>query len=211
MTVKIDTYYDFRSPYAYFADYRVRNTGFAFGTKVEWVGHPIFIDVILNLQIGNEPWAPYVDTLIPPKRSYLMADIRRMAEFYGAPYKPSWKWPNRPNQVPALCIASLLVGEAESAFRSIVFDGLWHEQRDISDARFLRDALARAGGDVTLVERASDPSVHDALTRRSAQAYEKGVFGTPTFIWDGELFFGADRLEVLAWKVNHATSAASGC
>lgn len=205
MTEKIETYYDFRSPYAYFADYRIRKADFALGRKVEWAGCPIFIDVILNLQVGNEPWAPYIDTLIPPKRSYLMADIRRMAEFYGAPYKPSWKWPNRPNQVPALCLASLLAGEAESAFRSIIFDGLWHEQRDISDPAVLRDALARAGGDLALLDQVGNPAVHDALTRRTVEAYAKGVFGTPTFIWNGELFFGADRLEVLAWKVDHAT------
>jgi 2-hydroxychromene-2-carboxylate isomerase len=204
MTTKIETYYDFRSPYAYFADYRVRNADFALRAKVEWVGHPIFIDVILNLQAGNQPWASYVDTLIPPKRAYLMADIRRMAEFYGAPYKPSWKWPNRPNQVPALCIASLLTGEMESAFRSIIFDGLWHGQQDIANPEFLRDAVTRAGGDRAVVDQAGDQGVHDALTKRTVEAYAKGVFGTPTFIWNDEVFFGADRLEVLAWKINHA-------
>ena len=195
MTTKIDTYYDFRSPYAYFADYRVRNADFSFGTKVEWTGHPIFIDVILNLQLGQEPWAPYVDTLIPPKRSYLMADIRRMAEFYKAPYKPSWKWPNRPNQVPALCIASLLTGESEPVFRSRIFDALWHEQQDISAPTFLRDAVSRAGGDISIVDQARDPSVHDALTKRTVEAYAKGVFGTPTFIWNDELF----PVEVCVW------------
>lgn len=202
MTVRIDTYYDFRSPYAYFADHRVRKADLGLATKVEWIGRPIFIDVILNLQSGREPWAPYVDTLIPPKRAYLMADIRRMAAFYGALYKPSWRWPNRPNQIPALCVASLLSGRAEAIFRSAIFDGLWHEQRDISDPAVLREAVARAGGDPAIVEQADDPSVRDDLTNRTVEAYGNGVFGTPTFVWNGEIFFGADRLDVLAWKVN---------
>jgi 2-hydroxychromene-2-carboxylate isomerase len=206
MTVKIETYYDFRSPYAYFADYRVRKADFSLATKVEWIGRPIFVDVILNLQAGSEPWAPYIDTLIPPKRAYLMADIRRMAEFYGAPCRPSWKWPNRPNQIPALCIASLLSGQTEAAFRSAIFDGLWHDQWDISDPTVLREAVARAGGDPAIVEQADDPRVHDALTRLTMEAYAKGVFGTPTFVWNGEIFFGADRLEVLAWKVDRAAA-----
>jgi 2-hydroxychromene-2-carboxylate isomerase len=137
MTVKIEAYYDFRSPYAYFADYRIRKAALGFPPEMKWVGRPIFIDVILNLQSGREPWAPFVDTLIPPKRAYLMADIRRMAEFYGAPYKPSWKWPARPNQVPALCIASLLSEQTEGAFRSAIFDGLWHGQQDIADPAYL--------------------------------------------------------------------------
>ncbi|HEX8165387.1 MAG TPA: DsbA family protein [Beijerinckiaceae bacterium] len=207
MAVQIETYYDFRSPYAYFADYRVRKENLGFGEGVEWIGRPIFIDVILNLQFGREPWATFVDTLIPPKRAYLMTDIRRMAEFYGAPYKPSWKWPARPNQIPALCIASLLSGKTERAFRSIIFDALWHEQRDIADAAVLRDALARAGGDPTILDRAHDPTVHDALTARTAEAYAKGVFGTPTFVWNDEIFFGADRLEVLAWKIGRPPPA----
>lgn len=205
MTVKIETYYDFRSPYAYFADHRVRKADLGFKNEVEWAGRPIFIDVILNLQIGGEPWTPYVDSLIPPKRAYLMADIRRMAQFYGAPYKPSWKWPDRPNQIPALCIASLLSGKTEQAFRSAIFDGLWHEQRNIADPAVLSEALARAGSDPAILDRANDPSVRDALTGRTVEAYANGVFGTPTFVWNGEIFFGADRLEVLAWKVNRAS------
>ena len=208
MHVKIETYYDFRSPYAYFADYRIRKGDLGFSTEVEWVGRPMFIDVTLNLQAGKEPWAPYVDTLIPPKRAYLMADIGRMANFYGAPCrpfcKPSWNWPNRPNQIPALCVASLLSGRVEQAFRSAIFDGLWYEQLDIADPTVLRDVLVRVGGDPAIVDRASDPRVRDALTRRTVEAYATGVFGTPTFVWNGELFFGADRLEVLAWKVNGA-------
>ena len=68
----------------------------------------------------------------------------------------------------------------------------------------LREAIARAGGDPAIVERAEDPSVRDSLTNRTVEAYRNGVFGTPTFVWNGEIFFGADRLDVLAWKVNRA-------
>lgn len=204
MTARIENYYDFRSPYAYFANYRIRHANLGFANNVEWIGRPIFIDVILNLQAGREPWAAYVDTLIPPKRSYLMADIRRLAAFYGAPYKPSWKWPARPNQIPALCIASLLSGESEEAFRNAIFDGMWHEQKDIADPAFLKEAVSRAGGDPAIVDQARDPGVHEALTQRTAEAYATGVFGTPTFVWNGEIFFGADRLDVLAWKVGRA-------
>lgn len=204
MTVKIETYYDFRSPYAYFANHRVRRGKLGFAKNVEWVGRPIFIDVLLNLQAGRQAWAPYVDALIPPKRAYLMADIRRMAKFYGAPYSPSWKWPSRPNQIPALCIASLLSGKVEEDFRDAVFDGMWHEQKDVADPEFLREALSRAGGDPTMLGQANDPSVHEALTKRTAEAYARGVFGSPTFVWNGELFYGADRLEVLAWNVERS-------
>jgi len=207
MPVKIETYYDLRSPYAYFANYRVRKGIPSLAAMVEWVGRPVSIDVMLNLQADREPWAPYMDTLLPPKRAYLMADIRRMAEFYGAPYKPGWKWPSRPNPIPALCTASLLAGETEEAFRNAIFDGLWREQRDIADPAVLSEALVRAGGDRRILDEALDPSARDALASRTAEAYANGVFGTPTFVWNGEIFFGADRLEVLAWRVDRAAVA----
>jgi hypothetical protein len=41
----------------------------------------------------------------------------------------------------------------------------------------------------------------DIMTKRTVEAYANGVFGTPTFVWDGEIYFGADRLEVLAWRM----------
>ena len=53
MTVKIETYYDFRSPYAYFANYRIRRGRLSFAKDVEWIGRPLFIDVLLNLQVGR--------------------------------------------------------------------------------------------------------------------------------------------------------------
>ena len=201
MTVQIETYYDFRSPYAYFADFRVQTGQIDFDANVEWLGRPIFIDVILNLQLGRDPWAPFVDTLIPPKRAYLMADIRRMAAYYGAPYKPWWKWPSRPNQVPALCVASLLTGKTEQLFRTGIFNCLWRDGRDVADSEVLRDVLIRAGGDPAVLDRAREPRIHDELTARTVNAYSKGIFGTPTFVCEGEIYFGADRLEVLAWKL----------
>jgi 2-hydroxychromene-2-carboxylate isomerase len=127
-----------------------------------------------------------------------------MAAFYGAPYKPWWKWPNRPNQVPALCVASLLSGKIEQSFRSIMFDSLWRDGKDISDPAVLEEALVRAGGGSDVVRQAAEPSVHQALTERTAEAYANGVFGTPSFVCNRELYFGADRLEVLAWKLSAA-------
>ena len=49
MPMKIETYYDFRSPYAYFADFRIRQGQVNFTEDVEWMGCPIFIDVILEV------------------------------------------------------------------------------------------------------------------------------------------------------------------
>jgi 2-hydroxychromene-2-carboxylate isomerase len=44
----------------------------------------------------------------------------------------------------------LLSGKTEEAFRSAIFDGLWHEQKDVADPAVLKDILGRAGSDLSL-------------------------------------------------------------
>ena len=107
--------------------------------------------------------------------------------------------PARPNSSAVCCIVTS--GKTEEAFRSAIFDGLWHQQKDIAEPAILKDALNCAGGDPRILDQAGDPSIHEALTKRTVEAYANGVFGTPTFVWDGGIYFGANRLEVLAWRM----------
>src|SRR3954449_4615375 len=79
MTAPIDIYYDFRSPYAYLAWWRIRRQQALSSWKWRW--KPVSIDVLLNLQAGREPLALYVDPLPPPKRKHFLADVRRSANF----------------------------------------------------------------------------------------------------------------------------------
>src|SRR3954464_8946565 len=79
MTAPIDIYYDFRSPYAYLAWWRIRRQQALSSWKWRW--KPVSIDVLLNLQAGREPLAPYVDPLPAPKRKHFLADVRRSANF----------------------------------------------------------------------------------------------------------------------------------
>src|SRR6476619_3759285 len=112
MATTIDAYYDFRSPYAYFANHRIRSRSFVMPVAVAWQWRPVSIDVLLNLQAGRDAWAAYVDPLRAPK-------------------------PPRPNSIPALCTAALLDPEAHAIFRNAVFDALWQQQRDIADPEVL--------------------------------------------------------------------------
>ena len=52
-------------------------------------------------------------------------------------------------------------------------------------------------GEARVISRVDDRELDDRLTRRSQEAAERGVFGAPTFIVSGEMFFGNDRLEFI--------------
>jgi 2-hydroxychromene-2-carboxylate isomerase len=43
-----------------------------------------------------------------------------------------------------------------------------------------------------------------ALTAESIRAYEAGIFGVPSFVFGGEIFFGADRLDLLGWRMQRS-------
>ena len=206
MPDRVDAYYDFRSPYAHFANHRLNTGAVPALREVEWRWRPVSIDILLNLQAGREPWAAYVDPLSPPKRAHFMADLRRMSGFYGAPLRtPN---PPRPNTVPALCVAHRLEGAAQEIFRNAVFTALWREQMDVADVEVLKVCLNQAGADESLADAAFSAESRDGLAERTVEAYAAGVFGVPTFVHDGEVFFGADRLDLLAWKLERRVTKA---
>jgi 2-hydroxychromene-2-carboxylate isomerase len=206
MAATIEAYYDFRSPYAYFANHRIRQGSFVLPVPAQWLWRPVSIDVLLNLEMGRDPWAAYIDPLSGPKRAHLLADVRRNAGFYNAPLRAPK--PPRPNSIPALCVAAVLDPEAHQGFRNAVFDALWQQQRDIADPNLLEECVTRAGGDPGLVKQAFTPEARDALADETRRAYALGVFGVPSFVCNDEVFFGNDRLDMLAWRLGRETARA---
>jgi 2-hydroxychromene-2-carboxylate isomerase len=207
MRLPIEVYYDFRSPYAYFANHRIRQGLFVAPVAVKWLWRPLSIDVLLNLQAGRDAWAAYSDPLSVPKRAHLLADVRRNAAFYNVPLRAPK--PPRPNPIPALCAAALLGPEGHDAFRNAIFDALWQQQRDISDSKVLAECLMNAGADPDLVTRSVTPQAREALAEATKLAYANGIFGVPTFVCNNEIFFGNDRLDMLGWRLGQGVALSS--
>ncbi len=201
MTVEV--YYDFRSPYAYFASHRLRSDEIV-RRGLEWSWQPVSIDVLLNLQAGREPWAAYHDPLSGPKRAHLIADVRRLAAYYNLPLRAPR--PQRPNSVPALCIASRLDGRERARFSNAVFDTLWQEQQDIASPEVLAACLARAEAPREVLGAAFEGSAREEVESKTREAYARGVFGVPTFVFENEIFFGNDRLDLLLWSIERQRS-----
>jgi 2-hydroxychromene-2-carboxylate isomerase len=193
----VEFYYDFRSPFAYFATHRL---GLLTEKGAEIIWRPAYVSVLLNLQLNAEPWEERDDPLPPPKRAHFMADIFRLIEFWKIPFNiPN---PGIPECNQAMAIAALLEqkGIAHDEFHDAVFRAVWQEQKDGADPDVLRECLAAGNHDAGLMDQAQEKGV-DLLTQNTIAAYERGVFGTPTFVVGEDLYFGADRMELIASRL----------
>ncbi len=192
----IDFYYDFRSPFAYFATCRMDILE-SKGAKINW--RPVFVDVLLNCQAGKSPWDERVDPFCPPKRAHFMADIFRLIEYWQIPFKmPS---PPIPGGNTAMAMAALLGqdGTSHSAFHDAMFKAIWQEQKDGADLEVVKGALLAGNHDAAMIDREKEGV--ELLTKNTLEAYDNGIFGTPTFVVAGDLYFGADRMEMIASKL----------
>jgi 2-hydroxychromene-2-carboxylate isomerase len=57
-----------------------------------------------------------------------------------------------------------------------------------------------------LADQAFSGELRDALVEHTTAAYQAGVFGVPTFVANGEIFFGVDRMDMLAWRLRQTAS-----
>ncbi|RMF02586.1 MAG: 2-hydroxychromene-2-carboxylate isomerase, partial [Alphaproteobacteria bacterium] len=76
-----------------------------------------------------------------------------------------------------------------------------------------RDAIARAGLDADALMDAveADPDRFEAIIAANQQAQqEAGHAGVPLFVFDGEPFFGQDRIDLLVWRIQQKGVGAAG-
>jgi len=175
-------HFDYISPYAYLAWNRLQTFAPEHGLRI--VLQPTLFAGLLN-EHGHKGPAE-----IPPKRLYMFKDCLRIAARMNVPLRPPASHPFNPL---AALRASLLDME-EDVRRALVtrlYAATWAESRDVGSPAVVAELCAEVGVPDAL-ERIGDPAVKKRLFEGTRQAIERGVFGVPTMIVDGELFWGTD-------------------
>ena len=208
MSLSFELYWSFRSPYSYLATGRI----------VELVrDHDVECDVrpVYPIAIRTPEFFEKVNPLWPP---YLMRDTIRIAQMNGIPY--SWPKPDpvvqdiatrtiskeQPyiHRLTRLGIAAAERGRGlpflDEVSRTIWGSGIegWHE------GDHLAKATERAGLDLAELDAAieGDPDRYEARIEANQEAHAKaGHWGVPTCVFEGEPFFGQDRLDHLVWRM----------
>jgi 2-hydroxychromene-2-carboxylate isomerase len=189
MTNPIDFYFDFSSPYGYFASARIEELAAKHGRSVNW--RPILLGAIFKIT-GQQPLPS-----IPLKGSYANHDLARSARLFGLPYKFPTKFPVA-GQAPSR--AFYWVSDRDPLLAIKLAQALYHayfvEDRDISSPEVTANVAAKLGVDKDQILRAlGEPAVKQRLATEVDAAIERGVFGSPFFIIDKEPFWGSDRLD----------------
>jgi 2-hydroxychromene-2-carboxylate isomerase len=92
-----------------------------------------------------------------------------------------------------------IVAEKEGFLNSFVdkfFNAAWVDSLNLNDSKILTKFLSNMDINPTsFVEKISDQKIKDDLKNRTETAFKKGIFGAPTFVVNGKMFWGQDRLE----------------
>lgn len=190
----VQMWFDFASPYSYLAIARVGPLARQAGVTL--VLRPFLLGPIFQTQ----GWQDSPFRLFPGKGAYMMRDVARLADKYGLPYR-------RPSIFPRMSVLAArlaLLGQDETwglDFCRAVFAANFAADQDIQAEDVMHTLLTELGLDADdWLARARSDACKEALRRQVDQARQLGIFGAPTFMVQGEMFWGNDRLEdALQW------------
>ena len=189
MANPIDFYFDFSSPYGYFASEKIDALAAKYDRAVNW--RPLLLGAVFKLN-GQQPLAG-----IPMKGSYAKHDMLRSARWFGVPFKIPTKFPI--NTVAPCRVFYWLQardGALAHQFAQAAYRAYFREDRDISSTEVTANIAAKLGVDkATVLQALDDPSVKERAKVEVDAAIERGVFGSPYIVIDGEPFWGSDRLD----------------
>ncbi len=197
-------WFEFASTYSYPAAERVQEEAARAGVALEW--RPFLLGPIF----ADQGWTDSPFNLYPAKGRYMWRDLERVCAGLGLPFRRPSRFPR--NGLLAARVSLAAAGEPWlPGFVRGVYRANFAEDRDIADADVLAALLRDAGQDsAPWLERAGAPDTKAALRAQTEAAAQLGIFGAPTFVVAGELFWGGDRLrDALAWAHRPGGAAAA--
>lgn len=139
----------------------------------------------------------------PERQAYRLMELRRWRDHLGISLNLEPKYFPADDRTAALMIiAARRQGLDALAFSQRTLRAVWAEERDIADADTLLAIANEAGVDGrALLESANNAEISETYERDTETAIKRGVFGAPSYVVDGEIFWGQDRLDFLERKL----------
>jgi len=189
----IDFWFDFLSPFGYLGSLQIEKLAAEHGREVRW--RPTLLGVMV-MNVMGLPAVPET----PLKGPYSGRERNRLFGYFGVPLNPHGDGSLPP--LPAIRTFTWLNMKDPALakqFGQALYRAHWSEATDVTTpeavAGFAHDRFGIDRADV--IAAIDDPAVKDALKASVGEAIDTGVFGVPTFVVDGERFWGNERLPMI--------------
>ena len=187
MTKSVDFYFDFISPYSFLAHKQIKKIERKSEIKIKY--KPILLGGLHNLHGIKAP------AFIPAKAKFMIRDCKLIAEKNKIQFKFNSYFPVKTLNL----MRGVLISE-EDDFQSYyidkIFDAIWKDGLNMNDQLIIDKVLKNLEiNPKTFILRFSNENVKNLLKEKTNDAFNKGVFGAPTFIVNNKLYWGQDRLE----------------
>ncbi len=194
MSPSIDYYFAPQSPYTYLGHLRfwdiARKAGATIRVMPVDLGGKVF-PVSGGLPLGKRS---------PQRQAYRLVELRRFSEWLHVPLNLQPKYfPVSGDDAARLIIAVDLHDGADAAMAltDSILRAVWSQDRNIADEAVLAALLRERELPAARLEAAHSQTVHERYEADTQAAIDAGVFGAPSYVVDGEIFWGQDRLDFL--------------
>jgi 2-hydroxychromene-2-carboxylate isomerase len=196
---RVRIYTDYKSPYAFVANKRLFELEEAHGVELEWLPYTLRIPEFMGTVEERTPhfWR---------KVRYSYMDARRLANAQGLTIRGPRRIYNG-----FYASAGMLFAQRHGFFRAYhdtVFKKFWNHELDIDELPEISAVIASLGGSAAGFESYAQSDARAEHDRIIDEAEDLGVFGVPTMVFNGELFWGGDRIDMLIERIRNPEGAA---
>ncbi len=192
MTKIIDYYPSLISPFSYLGSKGIEEL--AQRHRAEVRVKPISLATIFP-KTGGVPPAKRA----PERQAYRFAELERWSKHLGMPLnlKPAY-FPAPDMEAARAVIAAAETGGDPMKLAHAILKAVWLEERNIADFGTLEEIANETGHHATaLLAAASEPTTKTTFEGYTEEALAAGVFGAPSYVYQGEMYWGQDRLDFL--------------
>jgi 2-hydroxychromene-2-carboxylate isomerase len=191
MSITVDYYFATVSPWTWLGHDRFAAIARRHGATVNVL--PVDFGRIFPVS-GGLPLAKRA----PQRQAYRLVELKRWSEHLGLPLNLQPKFFPAPGDDAArliLAVAQLDGADAAMALAGAVLRGVWVDERNVADAADLGTMLAACGLPASRLDDARAEPAQQRYDAATQQAIDAGVFGAPSYVIAGEIFWGQDRLD----------------
>lgn len=199
MPRELDFFFYIGSTYTYLAVNRVEDIAAREGVSLRWL--PFNVRSIMFEQSNR----PFIGK--PVKLRYMWRDLERRANRHGIAFKTPPDYPVDPERLAnRVAVVASLEGWCPT-YTKATYRAWFMENNAPGDVPHVRSILSELGKEPdATIARADSQEIRALYDRQTERAKELGIFGSPTFAWGTEIFWGDDRFEdAIEWTKTHGS------